>query len=524
MFRKLLLSTAALLAPTAAQADWYEAKSKHFVVYSDDSLERVKEYTTRLERFDKAVRVLHGETGPEKAVANKVTVYVLPTVEDVGKLAKGTAGFWVPRLNATAFMPRASGSGKGMTSQAIMFHEYTHHWMLTSWSAAAMPAWYTEGAAEFHATAQMRPDGSVLFGGQPTWRMYGIEMFKGQMPVPDLLRAVPYKLDQLQSEALYARGWLLTHYLTVEADRRKQLADYIGAINAGKTIDEAAPLLGNVSDLRLDSYVKQPRFPSLVVPADRLQVGEVTLRKMTAGEAAIMPAVIRSQAGVDKVKAQQVLAMARKVAEAFPNDPAVQNELAEAEYDGASTGAEADAAVGYARAEAAADRALAADPKSVHALLYKGQAKQAVAELGKKTDAATWADIRRWYIAANRADTENAEPLLLYYKSFAAAGQTPTKAAEGGAFYAYALAPQNIDARITAARILMAQDKVPQARVALAAVAYRADVGRETSEELTAVLSALDKGGGKAGLETLKQFEDKRKAAAEKAKKDGKSG
>ena len=59
MLRFIVGATIALLSSTAAQADWYRASSKHFVVYSDDSERDVRDYTTQLEQFDQAIRRWH---------------------------------------------------------------------------------------------------------------------------------------------------------------------------------------------------------------------------------------------------------------------------------------------------------------------------------------------------------------------------------------------------------------------------------------------------------------------------------
>ena len=520
MFRRLLLATAAsLLAATAAQGEWYEASSKHFVVYSDDSRERVTAYTQRLERFDAAVRLLHKDGDPERGAASRVIVYVVAETSDVARLAgrSGVAGFWNPQTTPVVVMPRNTGGGStyGFTAQAVMFHEYTHHWMLTSWSDAAIPAWYAEGMAEFHATAQIRPDGSVLFGSTPTWRTYGIDQLRGQMPVPNLLRAVPGRLSPVESEALYARGWLLTHYLTMDVNRRKLLSDYIVAITNGRTPNEAASILGNVSDLRLDSYARQPKFPSILLPADQLKVGTVTVRALTPGEAATVPVLLRSKSGVNKNTALQVAGLARQLAVRFPTDAAVHNELAEAEFDVASLGKPADAAAGYQRAIAAADRAIAADPKSVHALIYHGMALEAIARDAKQTDAATWTEVRRWYLRANRADTENAEPLLRFYETFGYAKQTPTAGAETGAIYAYALAPHYDGARFAATKVYLSQAKLRQARTAFAPLAYSGD---RKNKELADVLAAIDANDATAALAAIKKMEDKAEEARAKAR------
>ena len=54
--KHLGMALAALAAATPAQAEWREATSKHFVIYSEDSEKSVREFATRLERFDAALR------------------------------------------------------------------------------------------------------------------------------------------------------------------------------------------------------------------------------------------------------------------------------------------------------------------------------------------------------------------------------------------------------------------------------------------------------------------------------------
>ena len=51
MLRKLL-PLLFLLLPATARADWYEASTQHFVVYSDQRPEKIREFTANLERFD----------------------------------------------------------------------------------------------------------------------------------------------------------------------------------------------------------------------------------------------------------------------------------------------------------------------------------------------------------------------------------------------------------------------------------------------------------------------------------------
>lgn len=509
MVRKLL-AAAALLSSTAAGAAWQQASSKHFIVYSNDSPAAVRGFAEQLERFDKAIRVWHMAPEDVRGPSARVTVFVVDDLGAIQKLAGNSniAGFYSPHAGqSVAFTPRSAGQSAdyGLNSRAILFHEYTHHWMLTNWADAALPPWFVEGFAELHATAIPR-DGGIIFGAVPSYRKYTVGSMN-LLPASRLLRPDPGKLDGMERDALYSRGWLLSHYLTFDPDRRKQLAAYVVALNQGKT-GEANALIGDTSnlDIRLNSYVRRPALPSAAFSAAQLPIGAVEVRELGKGEAAAIPALMLSRRGVDKAAAPKVAALARRVAASYPDDPAVQNELAEAEYDACETDKASDAAC-YARVEAAADRALAAEPKSIHALIYKGMAQVAAAAKASTIDPARIAAARALFLAANKAENESPQPLIAFYDSFAAAKQKPTRNAQGGLLYAYALAPYDGELRLKAAEVLIDQDKEPQARIALGPVAYSVE-DRATSKRAKTVLAALDRKDKAAALAELARKPD----------------
>jgi tetratricopeptide (TPR) repeat protein len=508
MFRKALL-VAALLGSSAAQAEWYEAKSEHFIVYSEDKPDNVRAFTEKLERFDKAMRAFRLIPDVKVGDSRKVTVY---QVEDLGDIRRLTgsdriAGYYIGRAEGpVAFVPRKSSDVINATT--ILLHEYSHHLMLTSWTGAAFPKWFVEGFAEMHSTALFRSDGSVIFGANPEHRRWSVGDSSG-LPLEKMLKGKTF--DDQETPILYARGWLLTHYLTFDKDRLKQLAAYIGAINEGKSIAEASKLLSGFSDTTLDAYGKRPRLPSGLVRADEIKVGQIAIRKLTPGEAAVMPARIHSSSGVNEKTRNGVVEQARRLAAPYPNDPAAQAELAEAEFD----------VENYAASEAAADRALATDPKSVPALLYKGRAAMEQAKKDKVTDPARWRAIRASFLAANKLDPEDPEPLILFYRSFEAAGQKATKNAQDALVYAYALAPQDFDLRLVAGKVLLQQNKAAQARVAMAPIAFHPH-GGEASTSAARVVEALDAKGAAAALAVLEEIEkeaEKKKAEAAGQKK-----
>jgi tetratricopeptide (TPR) repeat protein len=512
MFNKLLLAAALLLAPSLARADWHEATSEHFVVYSDDTPARVQQYAERLERFDRALRYITGTPDKRRSPLSRVTVYMVEDVATIQKLAGSTfvAGFFQSRASGpVAFAPRRT-SGP-LDAQTILLHEYGHNFMFSNWPDVVFAPWFVEGFAEFVGTAIFRGNGDLVLGKNPDHRSWSIDK-SNHMPAELLVKLDQGKLDEYQRSALYARGWLLTHYLLMDKERSKQLADYIVAVNSGKSIDEATRALGNISQLdgRLNGYFKRPALPSIVLTSKDVLPGTVTIRRVSAAEAAIMPARILSSNGVSEKTAPGVAALARRLAAPFPNDAAAQNELAEAEFDAGN----------YAAAEAAADRAMATDPKSIHALLYKGMAQAEAAKKAGVTDDTRWKAIRGWFIRANKLDTEYPEPLIQYYESFGAAKQKPSKAAVGGLLYAYALAPYDLGLRLKAGRVLLTEGETKAARVAFEPIAYGPHYGN-LSTQARAIIDALDSGGTPPALKVIEEAESKAKAEADKAKKQG---
>ncbi len=512
MMKCLLLSAAFLLAPSLAHADWYEASSKHFVVYSDEKPDKLKAYTERLERFDQTLRFLTGTPDKPLSPMMRVHVYIVANVDEIERLygGDGPAGFFQARATGpVAFVPKES-SGE-LDAQTILQHEYAHSFMFSSWPSVVFPKWFVEGFAEFVGTAFYRAgDGTLVIGKAPGYRAFGVAR-TAQMPAKRLLQLDPKDKD-LDTQTLYGRGWLLTHY-SILGGHAKELGSYIAALNAGKSVEEANKAFGNLSQLdgRLNAYASRATLPSIMVPSDKVQVGEVTLRPLSAGEAATMKARIYSNRGVDEERAKMVVEWARKAASAYPNDPAAQNELAEAEFD----------AKNYAAAEAAADRALAVEPNSIHALLYKGMAQQAVAKDANVTDAARWKAIRSWFVKANKLDPTYPQSLVLYYQSFEAAGQPVPKAAQDGLVGAYDYAPFDNGLRFAVGRVLLEQGNINGAKIAFEKMAY----GPHQSGENVAlkVIEALDKDGKEAALKVIADAEAKAKKAEEDAKNKKKS-
>jgi tetratricopeptide (TPR) repeat protein len=494
----LVVALAALALTTPAGAEWHRAQSEHFIIYSDDEPRRLTEFATRLEKFDKAVRLVRGMDDPPLTDSRRLTIYALPNSGAVSKLAGSSyvRGFYSGRADGSvAFVPRRSGGGDwwDIDAEAIFFHEYAHHLQL-QYSSMALPVWFTEGFAEFFATAEVKRDGSVLVGAQPGYRVWSFFNDAARLSLEQVLGETYGQLNAAEIDKLYGYGWLLTHYLSFEPSRKGQLARYVQAIQTGMSpLDSARSAFGDLKtlDRQVERYKLAKRLTGIEVDKKALSVGPVKVRKLRAGEATAMDLHIRSRRGVTREIAPPIAADARKIAKLYPDDPFVQEVLAEAEFDTEN----------YAAAEAAADRALASNPNSVNALLYKGRAQMEQAR--RNPEKADWAGIRQWFLKANKLDTENALPLALFYQSFGAARQRPTKNAVDGLLYAAALAPQDDGLRVVAFQQLLSERRLAEAKRMFAPIAYKPHASAKWRETSGKIMAAINRGDSDEALKVM---------------------
>lgn len=503
MIRRVMALCLAMM-PVAAQADWYEADSKHFAVFSNDDPKHLQSYAEQLERFDKAMRVFRHVDDPPIAPVARVSVFVVKDAAQIERLSSdGVRGFYRPTIGGpVAFVPRkaesrtyktgsrisgeTSGGEYDLDADSVLRHEYTHHFMFDNYPAMALPFWFVEGYAEFHATAIFQPDGAISFGAMPSYRAGMLIDYNG-VSVKDMLASDTRHIQFNDMVDLYGRGWLLIHYLTFDPTRRGQLDAYLQALNAGKKPIEAAQVFGSLSLLQRDlqKHMAQPKYLDITVKAKAIVIDPVTVRKLSDGEAATMPARIRTKAGVDPHEAATVLALARKSAAPFPADAAAQTELAEAAID----------ARNYDTALAAATRAIAAAPASAEkAYVLKGRAEMALARAANQTDPAVWTAIRHDFSLANHLENADPEPLMYHYASFQAVGLLPTANSKAGLYHALDLLPDVRRLRLLTVFQHIADHEYRDAEAALTPIAYAPDHGQKTTGYAADLLDALESG------------------------------
>jgi len=497
------LTFAGLLAVqgAAAQAGWSEAKSDHFIIYSEQKATELSAYASHLERYDEAVRVARRMEDPPLGDATKLTVFVLKGQEDIQDLAgPGVAGFYIPSASGSvAYVSTEKSSGKGdLAPQTVFMHEYMHHLMLMG-QPAPYPMWMSEGYAEFFATARFEPDGGVTFGIAPDHRGRLLQLLKSAS-LRRMLAGAQRDMTAEEYLANYSRGWLLAHYLAFEPSRRGQVTRYLQGIEAGKDgVVAAQDAFGDLKklDRDLDAYLARKILPVQTIPASSISVGQIQVRPLTPPEEATLKIWIKLKAGLNKGQARFLAGGAKNIVAKYPNDPEALTALAAAQV----------AAKHFAEAIPTATLAANAAPRSIKALTYKARAMLGYAK--ENPAQADWAGVRKAIAAANRLDPDAPEPLLMFYESFAAQKARPPANAVMGLLYALELAPYDSQVRYAAVRELLAENRLREAKSAFRQLAYNPHDSKEHDRNLD-IMDKISAGDAAAAIAMLDEDQRKR--------------
>jgi Flp pilus assembly protein TadD len=387
----------------------------------------------------------------------------------------------------------------GWSSQAVLLHEYGHHFSYNNFPIA-YPYWFSEGFAEFNATARFDPDGSVVIGLPVNYRAPAIK--GGGSISPNRLFA-PERYGFIDNvDLLYGRGWLLTHFLMLRTERAGQLKTYLNLVNNGTdSLTAAGQAFGDLKALNkeLNAYAKGTLAPPLRISPSKDPI-QVTVRTLSPGEAEMAPIRARFITGIREGYRTGFAAKAASIAERYPTDATVQEQWAEAEL----------VAERFDRADAAADAALRLDPKRITAMVIKGLVAQQRLEDAKSKDGAAWTAVRSWFVRANKTNPNTVLPLFHYYSSFIQAKETPTPAAVKGLMRAQVLAPESPELRAILARQLLLDGDARKARAMLQSLAFAPHRKRDKNvpKEVIDLIDAGKIAEAKAAIDKVDEKDD----------------
>ncbi|MBH2000610.1 MAG: hypothetical protein I8H96_15945 [Sphingomonadaceae bacterium] len=449
--------------PGVAQAAWWQANSRHFTVYREGNDEKLRDFAERLEKFDFLLRTVTGVKDAEQG--SPVKVYVLSSEQKVRDLARNPniGGFYTTSdRTAFAVISRAAKSDQfDFGAEEILFHEYTHHFMLHHFPAA-YPAWYVEGFAEFFSIVKFPRDGSIEFGHVPLARAPAL-VLGSPYPVANLFARDTDGLSLRDGDRYYGTAWLLTHYYRYnKTERRAEIARYLQDVADGvKDLKPDAYFVDGLAGLEKDlkAYMRH-RLSASRLTVKEMKIDPVIVAPLDPAQGDLIENELRLIHHPRTEELPALVTAIRATAARYPQSAYALALLAEAEW----AAEQKDAAL------ADADRAIAIDAQSSRAYAVRADILLERAQESDKD--ADWKAALTSIVRANRADTEDPVPLALFYRYHAMRGGKMPDLGYDGLYKAFTLLPQSSNYRFNFARAMAARGEYENASILLDPIAY----------------------------------------------------
>jgi tetratricopeptide (TPR) repeat protein len=476
---KFLWLAALAVAPASARAEWKEASTRHFLVYSEGSEAKLRQAATLLEKYDFVLRWASQVREPGSPI--KLKIYLMPSVDAVQATmgatgGSGVLGYYDQSIRGPYFvgLQRDPRDLVGIGAQQVLFHEYAHHFML-QFFPAAYPSWYVEGFAEYYGVTRIL-DGDVVETGHAVEGRY-LTLTGGMwFPLKKMLTAKSYADVGDGIYALYAQGWLLVHYLVTNKERAGQLKKYLDLINAGRSFEaatnEAFGPEAKALDSELRAYRNRRAITAFRTPFRPIDVGPIAVRTLSPAEQALIKRDIDLSRGLLVSEAPDFAREVRGIARRFPRDPYALSILTEAER----------AAGNKAEAAAAIEAWLAVQPDSPKALMHKAQLQIDSLAAAKSADADAWAAARGLLARAAKAMPDDPMILEAYYDSYLAQGVLPPVHAQNFLYRAFEIVPQVDRVRYKVARDFEQRGEIADAIKTIKPAAYSLHSDADKSE------------------------------------------
>ena len=223
----------------ARAAGWLKAESDHFVIYTDGSEAKAREYVRQLEAFRYVSLMVLGADGASARAKAKFDIYLLRKQLDMQKVRpdfqEAVAGVYFQCVEGSSAystlqpFQRPDGSDHGLI---VLFHEYAHRLMF-QYAAGVYPSWYIEGFAEYMSTAAIEDSGVSI--GEPFTDRLRILGRRPWISFEQVLKP-SFKLRSGDDSvgSFYAQSWLLAHYMLNDSGRTQKFNAYFERVGGGE--------------------------------------------------------------------------------------------------------------------------------------------------------------------------------------------------------------------------------------------------------------------------------------------------
>ncbi len=204
----------------AAKDEWIQVKSKNFFLIGNASEKEIRKVGTRLEQFRETFRNLFRGLALTSNIPTNVVVFkskssfrdFKPKRAD-GKIDEFIAGYFQAGEDVNYIA--LSMEGEDADTFELIFHEYVHFIIETTFGKSEIPPWFNEGLAEYYSTFGITDDIKVKLGLPQSQHLWLLKQTK-LMPLDQLFGISNRQLLQTGDHSrsiVYAQSWALLHYL-----------------------------------------------------------------------------------------------------------------------------------------------------------------------------------------------------------------------------------------------------------------------------------------------------------------------
>jgi len=292
----LLFAIGARPYSTATARDvWLKVRSKHFTLIGNAGEKDIRKVGTRLEQFREVFSRLFNQS--EIGFAPPITVIVFKndsTYRPFKPLYQGkpsdVSGYFQSSDDA-AYITLAANWGE-TNPYAVIFHEYVHAMM--SGSPHPLPAWLSEGLAEYYSTFEVTDGGRRVGLGKAIPNHVRLLRERGFLPLQALFavdQASPLYNEADKKSLFYAESWALVHYLLLGdgGNRQTQLRRFINAMAENRPGDEIFRDSFETDyatlERELKNYISRNAYPSEYLTLDQRLYFDSSMQSAPLGEA-----------------------------------------------------------------------------------------------------------------------------------------------------------------------------------------------------------------------------------------------
>jgi predicted Zn-dependent protease len=250
----------------SAKDTWTRIHTKNFLLIGNANEKEIRQVAARLEQFREVFSRLFTTLNVNSPVPTTVIVFKNDDSYRPFKPNKQTAGYFQSGPDVNYITLKLEGQQDPFD---IIFHEYTH--LLIKNTKGDVPAWFSEGLAEYYSTFKITDDQKVVMGS-PIESHIHLLRDNRMLPLRTLFQVdqkSPYYNERDKQSIFYAESWALVHYLILGKDgqRMTQMQKFLELLSASVPVEQAFQQAFATSfesmEMELRGYIGRRRYPTL---------------------------------------------------------------------------------------------------------------------------------------------------------------------------------------------------------------------------------------------------------------------